>query len=104
VFYKFTKKKNSYEFKRFLKRLLFRFKGRKIYLILDNARYHTSREMQAWLAKQEGKIEFVFLPKQSPWLNPIEPVWEDFKNDGTVKIFSQIHIPLGRHQLASSYL
>jgi len=23
---------------------------------------------------------------------------------GTVKIFSQIHIPLGSHQLASSYL
>jgi len=81
VFYKFTKAKNSYEFERFLTRLLTNFKGRKIYLILDNARYHTSRKIQAWLAKQEDKIEFVFLPKQAPWLNPIEPVWEDFKND-----------------------
>jgi len=37
--------------------------------------------VQAWLAKQDDRIEFVFLPKQAPWLNPIEPVWEDFKND-----------------------
>lgn len=48
-----------------------------IYLILDNARYHFSKEVQAWL---EGKnIKLVFLPAYSPNLNLIERLWKFFK-------------------------
>jgi len=53
-------------------------------LIWDNASWHSSKTVRTWirehnrLVKQSGKgvrlLPF-FLPKQSPWLNPIEPRW-----------------------------
>lgn len=48
-----------------------------IYIILDNARYHYSRKVQAYL---KGKnIKLVFLPSYSPNLNLIERLWKFFK-------------------------
>jgi hypothetical protein len=53
-------------------------------LIWDNASWHTSKLVRTWLrehnqhVKQTGKgvrILPLLLPKQSPWLNPIEPKW-----------------------------
>lgn len=53
-------------------------------LIWDNASWHYSKKVRTWIrehntfVKQEGKgvrILPLFLPKQSPWLNPIEPKW-----------------------------
>jgi hypothetical protein len=53
-------------------------------LIWDNAPWHVSREVRAWLkehnrqVKQEGegvRIIACYLPIKSPWLNPIEPRW-----------------------------
>ena len=48
-----------------------------IYLILDNARYHYSKEVQEWL--QGRNIKLVFLPVYSPNLNLIERLWKFFK-------------------------
>lgn len=48
-----------------------------IYIILDNARYHYSKEVKNWL---EGRnIKLVFLPTYSPNLNLIERLWKFFK-------------------------
>lgn len=53
-------------------------------LIWDNASWHTSKEVHCWIAshnrevKETGcgvRIVVCFLPKRSPWLNPIEPMW-----------------------------
>jgi len=53
-------------------------------LVWDNASWHISRAVRAWLrdhnrrAKREGKgvrILTCQLPIKSPWLNPIEPKW-----------------------------
>jgi len=53
-------------------------------LIWDNASWHTSKEVRRWLGKHnrevkksgEGvRIVSCLLPKQSPWLNAIEPKW-----------------------------
>ena len=53
-------------------------------LIWDNASWHHSKKVRTWVrshnqqVKQAGKgvrILPFFLPKQSPWLNPIEPKW-----------------------------
>lgn len=52
-------------------------------LVWDNAAWHVSREVRAWLraynrrAKQTGEVRLVIcrLPTRSPWLNPIEPRW-----------------------------
>jgi transposase len=51
--------------------------AREIVVILDNARYHYSREVREWL--QGRKLRLVFLPAYSPQLNLIERVWKFFK-------------------------
>lgn len=50
-----------------------------IYVILDNARYHFSDEVQEWVKK--SKIKLVFLPPYSPELNLIERLWRVFKKN-----------------------
>jgi len=51
--------------------------SREIYIILDNARYHYSKEVKEYL---EGrKIKLIFLPSYSPNLNLIERLWKFFK-------------------------
>jgi transposase len=53
--------------------------GRKIVMIIDNARYHHARLHEAW--RQDVADHFVlhFLPPYSPELNPIERVWKLFR-------------------------
>lgn len=48
-----------------------------IFVILDNARYHYSKEVKTYLEKT--KIKLVFLPSYSPNLNLIERLWKFFK-------------------------
>jgi hypothetical protein len=59
--------------------------GKKVLLIIwDNASWHVSKEVRRWLGehnrrvKESGegvRIVSCLLPKQSPWLNAIEPKW-----------------------------
>jgi transposase len=53
-------------------------------LIWDNASWHVSKRVRAWIrthnwqVKQQGqgvRILACYLPIKSPWLNPIEPTW-----------------------------
>jgi len=55
-----------------------------VVLIWDNASWHTSREVRRWLGKHNRRVKesgcgvrivSCLLPKQSPWLNAIEPKW-----------------------------
>lgn len=48
-----------------------------IYVILDNAKYHFSKEVQEWL--KNSRIKLAFLPAYSPELNLIERLWRVFK-------------------------
>jgi len=60
-------------------------RGKKVLLLIwDNARWHTSQAVKAWIqahnlrVRQTGegiRIVCCFLPVKSPWLNPIEPKW-----------------------------
>ena len=59
--------------------------GKKVLLLIwDNASWHISKEVRRWLGshnrrvKESGcgvRIVSCLLPKQSPWLNAIEPKW-----------------------------
>jgi hypothetical protein len=59
--------------------------GKKVLLLVwDNASWHISKEVRRWLdkhnrhVKESGcgvRIVSCLLPKQSPWLNAIEPKW-----------------------------
>ena len=64
---------NSARFIEFLKKLR-KDAGRPIIVITDNARYHHSKETQAFLDSQPNSIMMAFLPAYSPELNPDEQV------------------------------
>jgi transposase len=51
-------------------------RGKKIILILDNARYHHATMIQPWLNKNKDRVQLLFLPPYSPDLNNIERVWK----------------------------
>ena len=52
-------------------------------LVSDNAAWHVSREVRAWIAAHDRRVKrdggcrrlVRRLPSKSPWLNPIEPRW-----------------------------
>jgi len=47
---------------------------RRIHVICDNARFHTSRAVQDYL-KKHPRVTLYYLPKYAPETNPIERVW-----------------------------
>lgn len=59
--------------------------GKKFLLLIwDNASWHISKEVRRWLGSHNHEVKYsgqgvrivsCFLPKRSPWLNPIEPKW-----------------------------
>jgi hypothetical protein len=59
-------------------------KKKVLLLIWDNASWHISKEVRRWLGKHNRRVKesgegvrivSCLLPKQSPWLNAIEPKW-----------------------------
>lgn len=56
---------------------------RALLLVWDNASWHVSRRVRAWIkahnrrAKAEGGVRIIacYLPIKAPWLNAIEPKW-----------------------------
>jgi len=54
-------------------------RAKKIYLILDNARYYIAKEVQEYLST--SRVEFVHLPPYSPNLNIIERLWKFFHKE-----------------------
>lgn len=53
-------------------------KNDRLVILLDNAPAHTSDFVQN-IAKKLN-ILFVYMPKYSPWLNPVEKVWSILKD------------------------
>ena len=48
---------------------------RRIHVICDNAPFHDSGAVRAYLATCGGRIELHWLPKYAPEANPIERIW-----------------------------
>lgn len=68
---------NAETFLQFLQKVIrSKKRGKRIILILDNARYHHATMIQPWLTKNRDKIQLLFLPPYSPDLNNIERVWK----------------------------
>jgi transposase len=58
----------------FIRYLLHSTQG-KLYLILDNARWHRSQDLKECFEANRDRLVLIFLPAYSPELNPIERVW-----------------------------
>ena len=70
---------NAETFLEFLKMVLKKRKrGKKLVLILDNARYHHATMIQPWLNRNKKwiKLIFLFLPPYSSDLDNIERIWK----------------------------
>lgn len=57
--------------------------AKRIHLILDNYRIHSSRQTQLALSRLEGRIVLHFLPPYCPDHNRIERVWRDLHDNVT---------------------
>jgi len=59
------------------------YKGKKIVLYWDNAPWHRSKEVKAWLSKAGCKIRLELFPPYAPELNPQEHVWKEGRSKTT---------------------
>lgn len=87
--FRFAEVFNAVTFLMFLRQLLRAYPRQKVFLIMDNARYHHAKVLQPWLQANAGRIQLHFLPPYSPDLNPVEDVWRVSKRKGT----HNVHFP-----------
>ena len=72
-----TKVFNAMTFLMLLKKVIkTKKRGKKLIVVLDNARYHHAIILKPWLKENKDKIRLMFLPPYSPDLNNIERVWK----------------------------
>lgn len=50
--------------------------GRRVVVIIDNAKYHHANLHREWRLAYEPGFVLLFLPPYSPELNPVERVWK----------------------------
>jgi len=79
VSYRTAAHKNSETFVAFLEHLLVEYPRQHLIVVMDNASYHHSKTAQAAFSLLEDRILVIWLPKYSPFLNPIERFWLHFK-------------------------
>lgn len=70
----FFDKANRLTFIEFLEQVLVAYPTGPIILILDNAKYHTARDVVKWLEKH-SRLTVLWLPRYAPQLNPVEKIW-----------------------------
>lgn len=75
------------EFLSFLEKVLDKYDGEKIVMILDNARIHHAKLIQPFLEENKERLTFVFLPPYSPALNMIEGLWGWLKSSVINNVF-----------------
>jgi transposase len=54
-----------------------------IYIAWDNADTHFDDEVEAVVRAAGGRLVLLYLPTYSPWLNPIEMLWRQFRREVT---------------------
>lgn len=64
----------------FLERLLKTHADKKVYVLLDNAKFHTSRLIQDFADAHSEELFLINTPRYSPVLNPQENIWNKLKN------------------------
>jgi transposase len=71
--------KSGVNFLAFLVALVAAYAGKKVLLVCDNGRFHTTLAVPAWLEANKEKVEIYWLPTYCPSLNLIERLWGHLK-------------------------
>ena len=66
-------RRRTKEFLAFMDKVVARYPGREIHVVLDNLSTHKGDDVDGWLAKHPG-VSFHFTPTGSSWLNQVE-IW-----------------------------
>lgn len=79
----FRRRKRRREIAELLQALLDKHPTGTIYVAWDNASTHEGDEVEAVLRSAAGRLVLLYLPTYSPWLNPIEMLWRQFRREVT---------------------
>lgn len=71
--------KSGVNFLAFLMALVAAYAGKKVRLVCDNGRFHTTKAVRAWLEANRDQVEVFWLPPYCPSLNLIERLWGHLK-------------------------
>ena len=77
--YTIAERKCGASFLAFVAVLLVAYTGRKLRLVCDNGRFHTTKAVQRFLAVHQEEVEVYWLPPYCPSLNLIERLWGHLK-------------------------
>jgi transposase len=79
----FRRRKRRKEVAELLQALVDKHPTGTIFVALDNASTHQDDEVEAVLRGAAGRLVLLYLPTYSPWLNPIEMLWREFRREVT---------------------
>jgi transposase len=79
----FRRRKRRREVAELLQALVDRHPTGTIYIAWDNADTHCDDEVEAIVRAAAGRLVLLYLPTDSPWLNPIEMLWRQFRREVT---------------------
>jgi transposase len=79
----FRRRKRRREVAELLQALVDKHPTGTIYLAWDNADTHCDDDVEAVVRAAAGRLVLLYLPTSSPWLNPIEMLWRQFRREVT---------------------
>ena len=79
----FRRRKRRREVAELLQALVDKHPTGTIYIAWDNAGTHWDDEVETVIRGAAGRLVLLYLPTYSPWLNPIERLWRQFRREVT---------------------
>lgn len=79
----FRQRKRRQEVAQLLQAILDRHPHDTVYVAWDNSSTHEDNEVEAVIRAAAGRLILLYLPTYSPWLNPIEMLWRQFRREVT---------------------
>jgi transposase len=80
---RFRRRKRRQEVAELLQALVDKHPTGTISVAWDNADTHADDEVEAVVRAAAGRLVLLYLPTYSPWLNPIEMLWRQFRREVT---------------------
>lgn len=95
----FRKRKRRPEIAELLQRLVDKHPTGTIFVAWDNASTHEDDEVETVVRAAAGRLVLLYLPTYSPWLNPIERLWRQFRREVThCELFETVKVLLSAAQ------